>query len=278
MLRDLIQAAVAKHVGPRTGVLLSGGVDSSTVATFAPGLPLFTGYYQGTAYDERPWASLVAKGSEWHEIEITPDDFTDNIDLFLDAIHPPYEGPGAFGQYMVARYVTQHVDTVLSGEGGDELFGGYARLHIVAGVPVPLGFENYQLPADYPDTLEEALVWEWNINLPALLALDAQVNAAHGLTAIAPMAEDQDVIDYAMSLPPDMRVGKVALKAAMRGLLPDEILQRKDKRGFPVPYVQWANGPLRDFIGDRIGYVPDPEKPWDRKWWNDLCAGQTALV
>ena len=278
MLRDLIQAAVAKHIGPRTGVLLSGGIDSSTVATFAPDLPLFTGYYQGAQYDERPWASLVAKGREWHEIEITPDDFTDNIDRFLEAVHPPYEGPGAFGQYMVARYVTEHVDTVLSGEGGDELFGGYARLHIVAGVPVPLGFENYQLPADYPDTLEEALVWEWNINLPALLALDAQVNAAHGLTAIAPMAEDPAVIDYAMSLPPDMRVGKVALKAAMRGLLPDEILQRKDKRGFPVPYVQWANGPLRDFIGDRIGYTPDPDKPWDRKWWNDLCAGQTALV
>ena len=278
MLRDLIHAAVAKRTGPRTGVLLSGGIDSSTVATFAPDLPLFTGYYEGDAYDERPWASLVAKGREWHEILITPDDFAENLDCFLEAIHPPYEGPGAFGQYMVARYVTQHVAPVLSGEGGDELFGGYARLHLVAGVPVPQGFENYQLPAGYPTDLKEALQWEWDVNLPALLALDAQVNTAHGLTAIAPMAEDRAVIQYAFSLPPDMRVGKVALKAAMRGLLPDEILQRKDKRGFPVPYVQWANGPLRDFIGDRIGYTPDPEKPWDRKWWNDLCAGQTALV
>ena len=278
MLRDLIKDAVAKHVGPDTGVLLSGGIDSSTVAHFAPDLPLFTGYYKGNRYDERMWAQLVAKGREWHQIEITPQDFIENIDGFLERIDPPYEGPGAFGQYMVARYVSEHVSTVLSGEGGDELFGGYARLHIVAGVPVPEGFEDYQLPEGYPQDLGEALAWEWEVNLPALLALDAKVTSAHGLKAIAPMAESQEVIDYAMGLPPDMRVGKVALKAAMRGLLPEEILGRRDKRGFPVPFVEWAQVPLRDFIGDRLGYIPDPSKPWDRKWWNDLCAGQTALV
>jgi asparagine synthetase B (glutamine-hydrolysing) len=278
MLRDLIKDAVRKHVGPDTGVLLSGGIDSSTVAHFAEGLPLFTGYYQGHPYDERPWARLVAKGREWHQIEVTPQDFADNIDRFLEAVHPPYEGPGAFGQYMVNRYVAQHVNTVLSGEGGDELFGGYARLHLVAGVPVPHGFEHYQLPAGYPTDLDAALEWEWTVNLPALLALDEQVTSAHGLKGIAPMAESAEVIDYAMNLPPDMRVGKVALKAAMRGLLPDEILERKDKRGFPVPFVEWANGPLYDLIRDRIGYTPDPNQPWDRKWWNDLCAGQTALV
>jgi hypothetical protein len=53
--------------------------------------------------------------------------------------------------------------------------------------------------------------------------------------------------------------------------VPDEILDRRDKLGFPVPLVQWAQGPLRDFIGDRIGYVPDPDQPWDRGFWYDLC-------
>lgn len=278
MLRDLISDAVRKHVGPSTGVLLSGGIDSSTIAYFAHELPLFTGYYKGMAYDERPWAALMTQGREWHEIEITPQDFIDEIDHFLRAVHPPYEGPGAFGQFMVAKYVSQHVSTVLSGEGGDELFGGYARLHIVAGVPPPLGYEGYVLPEHYPETLEGALEWEWDVNLPALLALDAQVTSAWGLQAIAPMAEDEGVIRYALSLPADMRVGKVALIAAMRGLVPDAILERRDKRGFPVPFVEWAQGPLRDFIGERIGYVPDPGKPWDRRWWQDLCQGQTTLV
>ena len=278
MLRDLIRDAVHEHVGPNTGVLLSGGIDSSTVAHFAQGLPLFTGYYEGAAYDERPWAALVAGRREWHQILITPQDFAENIDGFLKAVKPPFEGPGAFGQYMVAKRVSQHVRTVLSGEGGDELFGGYARLNLVAGVPVPAGYENYQLPPNYPLDLEEALEWEWTVNLPALLALDEQVTSAWGLTAIAPMYESADVVSYALSLPPDMRVGKVALKAAMRGLLPDEILHRKDKRGFPVPFVEWAQGPLRELFLDRIGYVPDPSQPWDRKWWNDMCLGKTALV
>jgi asparagine synthetase B (glutamine-hydrolysing) len=278
MLRDLLRAAVEKHAGPDTGVLLSGGIDSSTVAYFAPELPVFTGYYQGEPYDERPWASLMTEGREWHQIEITPQDFIDHIDACLQALQPPYAGPGTFGQYMVARYVSRHVGTVLSGEGGDELFGGYARLHLVAGVPPPDGYEDYRLPHGYPSDLEEALEWEYMVNLPALLEVDRQVTSAHGLNAVAPMAESEELVAYVLAQTPFLRVGKTLLKIVMRGLLPDAIVDRTDKRGFPVPYVDWAQGPLRDFLGDRLGYVPDPDLPWDRKWWNDLCEGRTALV
>src|SRR5688572_33004172 len=78
-LRNLIAKAVEKHVGQDTGVLLSGGIDSSTVAYFAPELPAFTGYYEGERYDERRWASLMINYSrDWHEIEITPQDFIDH--------------------------------------------------------------------------------------------------------------------------------------------------------------------------------------------------------
>lgn len=276
-LRYLIQQAVERHVGEKTGVLLSGGIDSSTVAYFAPELPAFTGFYKGQAYDERPWARLMTTHRDHAEIEITPQDFIDNIDDCLRAISPPYAGPGTFGQFMVAKEVSKYVHTVLSGEGGDELFGGYARLHLVAGIPPPEGYDDYVLPEDYPRDLKEALDWEWRVNLPALLRVDEQVTSANNLRAVAPMT-DTRVAQYVLGLPPRSRVGKTLLKAAMEGLLPKEILERRDKRGFPVPFVEWAQGPLRDFIGDRIGYIPDPEKPWDRKWWLDLCQGQTALV
>lgn len=276
-LRDLLSAAVRKHVGPSTGVLLSGGIDSATIAHFAPELPVFTGFYKGEAYDERPWAELMAKGREWHQIEIWPQNFIDHFDAMLEVIEPPFAGPGTFGQYMVAKEVSRHVGTVLSGEGGDELFGGYARLHLVAGISPPDGYEDYVLPEGYPDTLRDALDWEWRVNLPALLRVDEQVTRAFGLTAVAPMT-DVRVANYVLGRPDRERVGKLMLKDAMYGLLPQEILVRKDKRGFPVPYVEWAQGPLRDFIGERIGYIPDPSKPWDRKWWYDMCAGQAALV
>lgn len=277
-LRTLIAEAVAMHSGPNTGVLLSGGIDSSTVAYFAPELPAFTGFYQGEAYDERRFARLMTRNRQHHEIEITPQDFVDYFDDMLAAIEPPFQGPGTFGQYMVSKYVVQHVGTVLSGEGGDELFGGYARLHLVAGVPPPEGYEDYELPSDYPRDLHKALEWEFNVNLPALLEVDAQVTRAHGLKAIAPMT-DISVTSYVLTLPDRDRIGKKLLKDAMEGLLPPAIIARKDKRGFPVPFVEWAQeDPVRSFIGERIGYIPDPDLPWDRKWWLDMCQGQTALV
>jgi asparagine synthetase B (glutamine-hydrolysing) len=266
------------EVSEKTGVLLSGGIDSSTVASLTPWLPVFTGYYAGGAYDERPWARIVANGREHHEIEITPEDFVEHMDACLACLEPPFQGPGTFGQYMVAKYVSQHVDVVLSGEGGDELFGGYARLMAVAGEPLPDGYEGYTPPEGYPDNLEEALEWEW-AHLPALLMVDEQVTKAHGLEARAPMAESEPLIEFVLQMNPRERVGKRALKAAMLGIVPDAILNRTDKKGFPVPYVEWAQRePVKSFLTERIGYVPDPAKPWDRQWWNDLCESSRVLA
>jgi asparagine synthetase B (glutamine-hydrolysing) len=258
--------------GRSVGVLVSGGIDSSTVVSFTPYIsPAFTGYYQGEAYDERQWARLAVKYRDHHEIEITPQDFVEHMDACLACLEPPFEGPGTFGQYMVAKYVSQHVDVVLSGEGGDELFGGYARVMAVAGEPLPDGYEDYQLPDGYPQTLTEALAHEWE-HLPALLRVDAQVTSAHGLEARAPMAEYEPLIEFVMALPPEERVGKKTLKRAMAGIVPDAILNRTDKKGFPVPYVEWAQRePVKSYLRERIGYVPDPARPWDRQWWNDLC-------
>jgi asparagine synthetase B (glutamine-hydrolysing) len=274
MLRTLIDEAVQRAIktAPQpAAVLLSGGVDSSTIAACARNLPAFTGFYQGEPYDEREYARLVVYGREHHEVEITPDDFVTYFDEVMRAVEPPFAGPGTFGQWMVARRVAQlGFKTVLSGEGGDELFGGYARLIKVAGGRVPDGYENYQPPADYPDTLEAALEYDWE-RLPDLLRVDEQVNGYHGLTAIAPML-DVRVVAMVKALPPDLRVGKVYLKTAMRGLVPEPILKRTDKRGFPVPFVEWAqHDPVKSFVADRIGYTPDPGKPWDRRWWLDMC-------
>lgn len=273
--------------GPRhVGCVVSGGIDSSTVTMLARerqhNVPTFTGYYQGERYDERKWARLVA-GPNHHEIEITPQDFVDNIDAVIDVVGGREVGPGIFGQYMVAKWIHDHtsIRTVLSGEGGDELFGGYARQAVVAkrqglDVRVPDGYENLRLPPLYPDTLEGALRWEL-AGLPGLLEVDALATAPWGITSIAPMT-DIRVVATVLSKPIDQRIGKNLLKQAVRGLVPEQVINRTDKVGFAVPFVEWANGPLEGFIKDRIGYTPDIGRPWDRGWWYDLTCGPVAAA
>lgn len=262
------------HAEGRAGAVLSGGIDSSTVVTLARvcghDLPTFTGYYdEGEAFDERGYARLAA-GREHHEIRITPEDIVEHFDGMMRAFRPPFQGPGAMGQYIVAKYASSYVDTVLSGEGGDELFGGYARLMKVAEHPLPDGYEDYRLPDGYPRTLEDALAYDL-ARLPDLLAVDEQSCGAWGLRSVAPMTDDR-VVDHVLALPARDRVGKKLLRSAMRGLVDDRILDRTDKKGMPAPFVMWGQGPLKEFFMDRIGYLPDPARPWDRQWWYDLTA------
>lgn len=280
MLRGLIEQAVKDAVAKADkpcGVLLSGGIDSSTVAAFAGNLPTFTGYYDMPGYDEREWARLAVKG-EHHLIQITPKEFVWEFDDMVASIDPFQVGPGVLGQWVVSKWAYHHgIKTLLDGEGGDELFGGYARLHKVAGLPMPEGYENYQPPADYPDTVEDALRYDLGKLLP-LASVDEQICNAWGITVTAPLL-DWRVMVYALSLPPLARIGKVALKEAMRGIVPDAILDRKNKMGFPAPYVYWAQEePVRSFVLDRIGYLPDVNQPYARGWWYDLCRASKERI
>lgn len=270
-LIELIRAAINDRLEGNCGIVLSGGLDSSTVAALAPPLPTFTGYYAEPGFDEREYARMVVKGTH-HQILITPQDFVAHFDAMCEHVRPPIMGMGTFGQYMVARYASQHVDALLSGEGSDELFGGYARQMIVAGEKPPEGYEDYQLPRDYPTDLKAALDYDYAL-LPDLLAVDDQMTGAFGLEARAPFT-DQRIVDYALALPETERIGKRHLREAVRGIVPDAIIDRTDKMGFPIPLVRWAQRePVRSFVMDHIGYVPDPDKPFDRAWWVEMVSG-----
>ena len=59
-------------------------------------------------------------------IDITAQDFIDNISKVIYHLDTPVAGPGAFPQYMVSKLASKHVKVILGGQGGDELFGGYA--------------------------------------------------------------------------------------------------------------------------------------------------------
>lgn len=282
MLVDLIRAAIAARVLPgRTGITLSGGLDSSTIASLAPAdLPTFSAYYDVPGFDERRYSRLVAH-REHHEIAISPYDVVDNFDTMTPFLRRPWQGPGTVGQFIFARRINERrpdIRVLLSGEGSDELFGGYARTLLAAGEPLPVGYEHYVPPADYPvDDLEAALQYDLD-RLPDLLAVDDQVASPWGFEARASFT-DPSIVAYALDLPARQRVGKRHLRRAVRGIVPDAIIDRQDKMGMPIPLVRWAQEePLRSFIGDRLGYLPDPEAPWDRGWWYDLLDRTTEPV
>jgi asparagine synthetase B (glutamine-hydrolysing) len=261
----------AEAVGP-VGCVLSGGLDSSTVACLMGDAPTFTGYYDEPGFDERKYARMVNwDTSVHHEILITPEDFVENFDAMVAAIRPPYQGMGTFGQFMVGKHIAENTDVrvLFSGEGSDELFGGYPRLMAVAGAPLPDNYAGYQPPPGYPTDIRQALDYDFD-RLGLLLAVDDQCMAAHGLTAMAPFT-DERIVAYAHGLPLFLRVGKRHLRDTVRGIVPDPIINRTDNMGFPAPLVAWAQRePVRSFVKDRIDYTPDPSKPWAREWWHEL--------
>ena len=121
------------------GSYLSGGIDSSLVTVLANDQnPNFYGAFHGRftdyqGYDESTYANAAtdAVDKKLFMIDITAQDFIDNISKVIYHLDTPVAGPGAFPQYMVSKLASEHVKVVLGGQGGDELFGGYAR-YIIA--------------------------------------------------------------------------------------------------------------------------------------------------
>ncbi|MCP4204030.1 MAG: asparagine synthase (glutamine-hydrolyzing), partial [bacterium] len=135
-LLELLEDSVAMHLRSDVpvGAYLSGGLDSSTVASLGSRsgsqLMAFTGKFgEGPEYDETPYARALAEhcGIRLEEIEITCADFVDHIERVIYHLDFPVAGPGSFPQYMVSGLAAKHRKVVLGGQGGDEIFGGYTR-------------------------------------------------------------------------------------------------------------------------------------------------------
>ena len=128
-LRDSVRAHLLSDVP--VGVLLSGGVDSAALAALAAQetpepVHTFTIGFAERSFDERADARLVAEryGTEHHELLVRPEP-----ELLLrslaDAFDEPFADSSALPTYLVSQLAAEHVKVALSGEGGDELFGGY---------------------------------------------------------------------------------------------------------------------------------------------------------
>jgi asparagine synthase (glutamine-hydrolysing) len=135
-LLHLLEQSVRRRADDKhPGAFLSGGTDSSTVAgmlgcvTGQPALTYSIGF-DAKGYDEMEYARITARHfrTEHHEYYVTPTDVIDAIPAIAGAYGNPYGNSSAVPAYYCARRAKEdHVDVLLAGDGGDELFGGNAR-------------------------------------------------------------------------------------------------------------------------------------------------------
>jgi asparagine synthase (glutamine-hydrolysing) len=221
-LRLRLEQSVCRRIdGPVMGCWLSGGLDSSAMValarphvsklhTFAAGLP---------GAPDLAFARQVADflDTEHHEVLVTLDDL---LAVLPDVIYHLESFDSLLVRstlinYLVTRYAADYVGSVFSGEGADELFGGYAYLKELE-------------PDRLPDELLDLIRRLHNL---ALQRVDRSASA-HGLAVRIPYL-DLDVADYAMRIPPQFKVWrkdevveKWILRQALADALPDEVLWR----------------------------------------------------
>ena len=216
-LSDSVERRVSES-GGLVGSWLSGGLDSSTMAalarphvdklyTFAAGAP--------NAPDlEHAREAAEFIGSDHHEVVVS---FNEMMDALPEVIYhlESFDAlliRSSITNYLVAKAASDYVPAVFSGEGGDELFAGY----------------EYIKSMDIEDLPDELIDITNRLHNTALQRVDRS-SAAHGTVAHVGFL-DPDVVDYALRIPPDLKlhdgVEKWILRRAMDGLLPESILDR----------------------------------------------------
>ena len=137
-LKDLLSDAVRMRLVSDVplGILLSGGIDSSTVAAFAARhsterVKTFSIGFEEDSFDESKYARLVAGhlGTEHYEERLSAEKAGDLIGEIGTWLDEPISDGSLIPTYLLARFVRKHVTVALGGDGGDELFAGYPMYH-----------------------------------------------------------------------------------------------------------------------------------------------------
>jgi len=352
-LRELLAESVVLHgrSDVPVGAYVSGGIDSSLIYHLArkndASSPLsfhgrFTDY---PGYDESAYAHIAMERTEGqlYCIDICAEDFRQHIQQVIYHLDFPVAGPGSFPQFMVSQLASQHLKVVLGGQGGDEIFGGYARYLIayfeqcikaaidgnyrngnyvvtIESIVPNLGLlreykplmrqfwqeglfaamdERYLRLVNRSNDMQDEIDWEaldmgavfesfqhifnnpsnvrkeayfdkmthfdFKCLLPALLQVEDRMSMAHGLESRVPLL-DHPLVEFAATVPADIKFKggnmKHLIKQVFAQELPDSILNRRDKMGFPVPLKEWSNNELHDFMCDTFGVMKNKRRPY----------------
>ena len=373
-LRELLKESIQLHLQSDVplGAHLSGGLDSSSVVCLSKrqvkeenNFKTFTGKFSGIAYDESSYANVVAKhvGSNHHEISVSDINLASILPELIYFMDEPAAGPGLIPQYYVSKYAAEHVKVVLGGQGGDELFIGYARYLIaylekclsnaISGKASPRGFslsaisKNLALLKNYKPMLKpffekrffgeedcnyfhlvnrkqcedeiyiphhsnnkrsflrfqsifhnteknsllnKMLYFDLKGSLPALLQVEDRMSMAVSLESRVPLL-DHHIVEFSATIPDRVKFSagktKHIFRRALKNTIPNKILSRKDKMGFPVPLSDWLYGKQKSFVHDTLFSKKSTERgivdinklkkffkhntPITRSIWGALC-------
>jgi len=352
-LRQLMEESVGLHgrSDVPVGSYISGGIDSSLIHVLArnndSSSPLgFHGRFtEFSGYDESKYAETAVKdqAGKLHTIDITAQDFRDHLAKVIYHLDFPVAGPGSFPQYMVSKLAAEHVKVVLGGQGGDEIFGGYAR-YVIAyleqtlkaaidgeykngnyvvtlesiipnlgllreykpmmkqfwaeglfepmdqryfrlvnratdmkdeihweGLNMKQVFEDFATIFNNPTNVKKEAYFDkmthfdFKCLLPALLQVEDRMSMAHGLESRVPLL-DHPLVEFAATVPADLKFKggnmKHLLKQVFSEEIPAEILNRRDKMGFPVPLKEWFDGELKDFSLEILTNMAKNNRPF----------------
>jgi len=131
LLHDAVRLQLRSDVP--VGTFLSGGIDSSGItaiaANLSPSLATFGVAFKDHYYDESEFARLVAHHckTRHHEQVVDQKALASNLELLAEYMDEPNSDPALLPSYLICKFAREHVKVVLAGNGGDEVFGGYAR-------------------------------------------------------------------------------------------------------------------------------------------------------
>jgi asparagine synthase (glutamine-hydrolysing) len=318
------------------GIFLSGGIDSSAVVgllaerTSEPLKTFSIAYDFGEAFNETKYARMVSEkfNTDHHELFLTTDQFKNFIPDFTYLMDEPVTESAAISLQFLSQLTKDHVTVVLSGEGSDEIFGGYdlykymstiERYRNIVGPQMssvlgntmaavlpknsklakylnlstqPLS-DRYKGISSYDERVKQCLykpefnqllhqhnfveteqfllsLFEKNKNKDALsqmLYFDTKTWLVDDLLIKADRMSmgaslelrvpflDYRLVEFAATIPSKYKInngqGKYILKEMMKGILPDEIINRK-KMGFPTPLKMMFQGEMSQYAFDTL--------------------------
>ena len=248
------------------GALLTGGFDSAAiVALMRKHSERVTTFAAGFAEDKRselPAAARMAKqlGTEHHELVLAQADVLARLPELVASRDAPFTRPADVALHLLASQAAKSVRVALTGDGSDEILGGYRRHTVLRNLPhgpkrMPgLFIVPVQSPQE-PETadLRQILYYEQTGWLPDnLLERTDRMMAAASLQARAPFL-DHRVAEYVSALPDNLRVRGLAtkwiLRAAAKQLL-EGVTPRK--AGFRIPVGDMMRGEGRDLLVEHL--------------------------